>query len=70
MTLRTPLCDLLGIEVPVLQSGMNRIAGPDLVGRRRGGARARRGSGGGAQAGHVRERIALTSIPAGSVPKA
>jgi nitronate monooxygenase len=31
MTLRTPLCDLLGIEVPVLQSGMNRIAGPDLV---------------------------------------
>src|SRR5205085_279179 len=31
MTLRTPLCDLLGIEVPVVQSGMGRIAGPDLV---------------------------------------
>jgi nitronate monooxygenase len=27
----TPLCDLLGIEHPILQSGMGRIAGPDLV---------------------------------------
>ena len=31
MTLRTPLCDLLGIDIPVVQSGMNRIAGPELV---------------------------------------
>lgn len=30
-TLRTPLCDLLGIDHPILQSGMGRIAGPDLV---------------------------------------
>jgi nitronate monooxygenase len=30
-TLRTPLCDLLHIEYPVLQSGMGQIAGPDLV---------------------------------------
>jgi nitronate monooxygenase len=29
--MRTPLCDLLAIEVPVLQSGMGRIAGPELV---------------------------------------
>ncbi|HKD11295.1 MAG TPA: nitronate monooxygenase, partial [Thermoanaerobaculia bacterium] len=29
--LRTPLCDLLGIEYPILQSGMRRVAGPDLV---------------------------------------
>ncbi|HEY7140145.1 MAG TPA: nitronate monooxygenase [Methylomirabilota bacterium] len=29
--LRTALCDLLGIEYPVLQSGMGNIAGPDLV---------------------------------------
>jgi nitronate monooxygenase len=28
---RTPLCDLLGIEVPILQSGMGRIAGPELA---------------------------------------
>jgi nitronate monooxygenase len=27
----TPLCDLLGIEYPILQSGMGRVAGPDLV---------------------------------------
>lgn len=27
----TPLCDLLGIEHPILQSGMGRIAGPELV---------------------------------------
>ena len=31
MAIRTPLCDLLGIEHPILQSGMGRIAGPDLV---------------------------------------
>jgi nitronate monooxygenase len=31
MTLRTPLCDLLGIDLPIVQSGMNRIAGPELV---------------------------------------
>jgi nitronate monooxygenase len=31
MTLRTPLCDLLGIEHPVVQSGMGGVAGPDLV---------------------------------------
>jgi nitronate monooxygenase len=29
--LRTALCDLLGIEYPVIQSGMGGIAGPDLV---------------------------------------
>jgi nitronate monooxygenase len=27
----TPLCDLLAIEHPILQSGMGRIAGPELV---------------------------------------
>jgi len=31
MTLRTPLCDLLGIEHPIVQSGMGGVAGPDLV---------------------------------------
>src|SRR5437762_5702691 len=29
--LRTALCDLLGIEYPILQSGMGTVAGPDLV---------------------------------------
>jgi len=27
---RTSLCDLLGIDYPILQSGMGLIAGPDL----------------------------------------
>jgi nitronate monooxygenase len=27
----TPLCELLGIEYPILQSGMGNVAGPDLV---------------------------------------
>jgi nitronate monooxygenase len=31
MQLRTPLTDLLGITVPILQSGMGRVAGPELV---------------------------------------
>ncbi|MBM3219247.1 MAG: nitronate monooxygenase [Candidatus Rokubacteria bacterium] len=31
MRLRTALCDLLGIEYPVLQSGMGSVAGPDLA---------------------------------------
>jgi nitronate monooxygenase len=31
MSLRTPLCELLGIDVPILQSGMGSIAGPELV---------------------------------------
>src|SRR5712691_7061320 len=31
MKLHTNLCDLLGIEYPILQSGMRRIAGPDLA---------------------------------------
>jgi nitronate monooxygenase len=31
MMLRTALCDLLGIEYPILQSGMGGIAGPELV---------------------------------------
>jgi nitronate monooxygenase len=31
MTLRTPLCDLLGLEHPIVQSGMGGVAGPDLV---------------------------------------
>src|SRR5215470_12055046 len=29
--LRTPLCDLLGVEYPIIQSGMANVAGPDLV---------------------------------------
>ena len=29
--LKTPLCDLLGIEYPILQSGMGGVAGPELV---------------------------------------
>jgi len=28
---RTPLCDLLGIEYPIIQSGMGIVAGPDLA---------------------------------------
>ena len=31
MILRTPLCDRLGIEHPIVQSGMGGVAGPDLV---------------------------------------
>jgi nitronate monooxygenase len=31
MILRTALCDLLGIEHPIVQSGMGGIAGPELV---------------------------------------
>lgn len=31
MTLRTALCDLLGIAHPIVQSGMGGVAGPDLV---------------------------------------
>jgi len=31
MTLRTPLCDLLGIDYPIVQSGMGNVAGPDLA---------------------------------------
>jgi nitronate monooxygenase len=29
--LRTSLCDLLGVEYPILQSGMGGVAGPELV---------------------------------------
>jgi nitronate monooxygenase len=29
--LRTALCDLIGVEYPILQSGMGNVAGPDLV---------------------------------------
>lgn len=28
---RTPITDLLGIDIPILQSGMNRVAGPELA---------------------------------------
>src|SRR5918996_774532 len=28
---RTDLCDLLGIEYPIVQSGMGGVAGPDMV---------------------------------------
>ncbi len=28
---RTPLCDLLGIEYPIIQAGMSGVAGPELV---------------------------------------
>ena len=31
MTFRTALCDLLGIDCPIVQSGMGAIAGPELV---------------------------------------
>jgi len=31
MSLRTPLCDLLGIDYPIVQSGMGGVAGPELV---------------------------------------
>lgn len=31
IALDTPLCDLLEIEVPIIQSGMSRVAGPELV---------------------------------------
>jgi len=31
MSLRTPLCDLLGIEHPIIQSGMGSAAGPELA---------------------------------------
>jgi nitronate monooxygenase len=31
MELRTPLCDLLGIDVPILCAGMGSVAGPELV---------------------------------------
>ena len=31
VVLRTALCDLLGIDYPILQSGMGLIAGPDLA---------------------------------------
>src|SRR5262245_45303255 len=31
MTFRTTLCDLLGIDYPIVQSGMGAIAGPELV---------------------------------------
>jgi nitronate monooxygenase len=31
MRLRTSLCDLLGIEYPILQSGMGGVAGPEMV---------------------------------------
>lgn len=30
-SLRTPLCDQLGIDVPIISAGMGPIAGPDLV---------------------------------------
>lgn len=29
--LRTPLCDMLGIHYPIVQSGMGSVAGPDLA---------------------------------------
>jgi NAD(P)H-dependent flavin oxidoreductase YrpB (nitropropane dioxygenase family) len=31
VALRTPLCDQLGIDVPILSAGMGSVAGPDLV---------------------------------------
>src|SRR5262252_2194787 len=31
MSFRTALCDLLGIEYPIVQSGMGAIAGPEMV---------------------------------------
>jgi nitronate monooxygenase len=57
MSLRTPLCELLGIAHPIVQSGMGGVAGPDLV------AEVSRAGGLGIVAGlnlsadHVREAI-------------
>ncbi len=31
MTFRMALCDLLGIEYPIVQSGMGSVAGPELT---------------------------------------
>jgi NAD(P)H-dependent flavin oxidoreductase YrpB (nitropropane dioxygenase family) len=31
MIFRTALCDLIGIDYPIVQSGMGAIAGPELV---------------------------------------
>jgi NAD(P)H-dependent flavin oxidoreductase YrpB (nitropropane dioxygenase family) len=31
VALRTPLCERLGIDVPILSAGMGSLAGPDLV---------------------------------------
>ena len=31
LELRTPLCDALGIDVPILSAGMGSVAGPELV---------------------------------------
>ena len=31
MTLTTPLCDLFGVEVPIVQTGMGWVAGARLV---------------------------------------
>jgi len=31
MSIRTPICDLFGIEVPIVQTGMGWVAGPRLV---------------------------------------
>ena len=30
-SLSTPLCDALGIRLPIVQSGMGRVAGPELA---------------------------------------
>src|ERR1051326_783906 len=69
VALRTPLCDQLGIDVPILSAGMGSLAGPDLV-----AAVSEAGGFGvlgvsGASPGVVRERIgstrALTKRPFG-----
>jgi len=69
VALRTPLCDGLGIDVPILSAGMGSVAGPDLV-----AAVSEAGGFGvlgisGASPEVVRERIdttrALTSRPFG-----
>jgi NAD(P)H-dependent flavin oxidoreductase YrpB (nitropropane dioxygenase family) len=31
MTIQTPLCDLFGVEVPIVQTGMGWVAGARLV---------------------------------------
>ncbi len=69
MIFRTVLCDLLGVEYPIVQSGMGNVAGPELV------AEVSRAGGLGIIAGlmltpdHLRESIrrvrALTSRPFG-----
>src|ERR1041384_1255144 len=60
MELRTPICDMLGIEVPILCAGMGSVAGPELVAAvSEAGGLGVLGVSGGSPAG-VRSRIGAT----------